>query len=90
MKLIDIGSGSLVNADRVVSVLNPDSSPIKRVIQSAKENGRLIDASQGRRTASVILTDSDHVILSYLDPSQISADGEKIPDNEKKQTGRLK
>ena len=71
MKLINIGFGSLVAAGRLLSVLAPDSAPIKRVIQEARDRGMLIDASYGRKTKSVLLMDTDHVILSALTPEQI-------------------
>ena len=73
MKLINIGFGSLVAAGRLLSVLAPDSAPIKRVIQGARERGMLIDASYGRKTKSVLLMDTDHVILSALTPDVLSA-----------------
>ena len=73
MKLINIGFGSLVAADRMLSVLAPDSAPIKRVIQEARDRGMLIDASSGRKTKSVLLMDTDHVILSALTPEQVYA-----------------
>lgn len=72
MKLINIGFGSMVAASRMLAILEPDSAPIKRVIQEAKERGMLIDASYGRKTQSVILMDTDHVILSSLPPEDIS------------------
>ena len=73
MKLINIGFGSLVAAGRILSVLDPDSAPIKRVVQEAKERTMLIDASYGRSTKSVILMDTDHVILSARTPEELSA-----------------
>ena len=73
MKLINIGFGSLVAADRMLSVLATDSAPIKRVIQEARDRGMLIDASYGRKTKSVLLMDTDHVILSALTPEQVYA-----------------
>jgi len=73
MKLINIGFGSLVAASRLLSVLAPDSAPIKRVIQEARDRGMLIDASYGRKTKSVLLMDTDHVILSALTPEQLYA-----------------
>ena len=73
MKLINIGFGSLVAADRMLSVLAPDSAPIKRVIQEARDRGMLIDASYGRKTKAVILMDTDHVILSAFPPETLSA-----------------
>lgn len=66
MKLVSIGFGNMVNADRIIAVVSPDSSPMKRLISSGKESGMLIDATQGRKTKSVIMMDSDHIILSYL------------------------
>lgn len=73
MKLINIGFGSLIAAERVLSVLEPDSAPIKRVVQEAKDRGMLIDASYGRKTKAVILMDTDHVILSAISPEAIAA-----------------
>ncbi|MBE6811623.1 MAG: DUF370 domain-containing protein [Ruminococcaceae bacterium] len=71
MKLINVGFDNAVNADRIVAVVAPDSAPIKRLMQAAKEQGRLLDATQGRKTASVIITDCDYVILSYLTADKI-------------------
>lgn len=68
MKLINIGFGSLIAGSRVLAIVEPDSAPIKRVIQEARDRGMLIDASYGRKTKSVILMDTDHVILSALTP----------------------
>ena len=73
MKLINIGFGSMIAPGRVLTVLEPESAPIKRVMQEAKERGMLIDASYGRKTRSVILMDTDHVILSALSPEVLSA-----------------
>ena len=73
MKLINIGFGSMIAPGRVLTVLEPDSAPIKRVMQEAKERGMLIDASYGRKTKSVILMDTDHVILSALTPEALAA-----------------
>ncbi|MCI9642772.1 MAG: DUF370 domain-containing protein [Eubacterium sp.] len=72
MNLVNIGFGNLVNADRVVSIVSPESAPVKRIVQEAKANGSLIDATHGRKTMSVIITDSDNVVLSYMDLKQIS------------------
>ena len=66
MKLINIGFGNLVAAERVVAITSPDSAPIKRLVQDVKEEGRVIDASCGRRTRAVLIMDSDHVILSAI------------------------
>ena len=71
MKLINIGFSSFVAARRVLTVLDPDSAPIKRVIQEARDRGMLIDASYGRKTKSVILMDTDHVILSAIQPETL-------------------
>ena len=73
MKLINIGFGSMVSAQRVLAVVSPESAPIKRVVQEAKERGMLIDASYGRKTKSVILMDTDHVILSAIPTENIYA-----------------
>ena len=72
MNLVNIGFGNLVNADRVVSIVSPESAPVKRIVQEAKANGNLIDATHGRKTLSVIITDSDNVVLSYMDLKQIA------------------
>jgi len=66
MKLVNIGFGNMVSANRIISIVSPESAPIKRIIQEAREKGCLIDATQGRRTRAVIITDSDHIILTYL------------------------
>lgn len=71
MKLINIGFGNAVNAARILAVVSPDSAPVKRLMQEAREQRLLIDATQGRRTRAVIITDSDHVILSYLQAETI-------------------
>ena len=73
MKLINIGFGSMIAAQRVLAIVEPDSAPIKRVIQEARDRGMLIDASYGRKTKSVFLMDTDHVILSALTPEVLSA-----------------
>ena len=71
MKLMNIGFGSMVAAGRVLSILEPDSAPIKRIVQEARERGMLIDASYGRKTKAVLLMDTDHVILSALTPEML-------------------
>ena len=73
MKLISIGFGSMIAPGRVLSIMDPESAPIKRVVQEAKERGMLIDASYGRKTRSVILMDTDHVILSALTPEVLAS-----------------
>ena len=72
MKFINIGSGNMVAVGRVIALASPDSAPIKRLVSEAKEEGRVVDVSCGRRTRTVIVTDSDHVILSALRPETIS------------------
>lgn len=71
MELVNVGFGNMVNADRVLAVVSPESSPIKRLVQKCKENGTLIDATHGRKTMSVIITDTPNVILSYMDLKRI-------------------
>ena len=80
MKLINIGFGSMIAARRVLAMVEPDSAPIKRVVQEAKERGMLIDASYGRKTQSVILMDTDHVILSAMTPDTLA---QRWAENEK-------
>jgi len=72
MKLINIGFGNMVSASRLVAIVSPESAPIKRIIQEARDRGVLIDATYGRRTRAVIITDSDHVILSAVQPETIA------------------
>lgn len=72
MKLINIGFGNMVSANRLVAIVSPESAPIKRIIQDAKERGTLIDATYGRRTRAVIVTDSDHVVLSAVQPETVA------------------
>ena len=72
MKFISIGYGNIVAADRVVALVRPDSAPVKRLVQDAREQGRVIDVSCGRRTRAVIITDSDHVILSAVQAETIA------------------
>ena len=72
MKFISIGYGNIVAADRVVALVSPDSAPVKRLVQDAREEGRVIDVSCGRRTRAVIITDSDHVILSAVQAETIA------------------
>ncbi len=79
MKFINIGFGNLVAAGRVLAVVSPDSAPIKRVIQEARERQMLIDASFGRKTASVLLMDTDHVILSAMTPEVIGQRSQEHP-----------
>ena len=73
MKLVNIGFGSMIAAERILAILDPDSAPIKRVVQEARERGMLVDASYGRKTQAVILMDTDHVILAASTPETIYA-----------------
>lgn len=83
MNLVNIGFGNLINADRVISIVSPDSAPVKRIVQTGKERGTLIDATHGRKTKSVIITDSDNVVLSYMDLKQIAGRfGSEVLDDE--------
>lgn len=91
MKLVNIGFGNMVSAGRLVAIVSPESAPIKRIIQDAKDRGSLIDATYGRRTRAVIITDSDHVILSAIQPETVAnransldenIDGEEITEND--------
>ena len=86
MKFINIGFGNMVAAGRIVAIASPDSSPIKRLVQEAKEDGSVIDVSCGRRTRSVIITDSDHVILSAIQAetitNRLAEDSEDEPEED--------
>ncbi len=82
MKLINIGFGSMLAANRILAILEPESAPIKRVMQEAKERGMLIDASYGRKTHSVILMDTDHVILSALTPDALVSRSENTKEED--------
>lgn len=87
MKLINIGFGNMVNSSRLVAIVSPESAPIKRVMQEARERGVLIDATYGRRTRAVILTDSDHVILSAVQPETVANRFNEAPEEELEETG---
>ena len=86
MKLINVGFGNIVSGDRVIAIVSPDSAPIKRIVQESKEKGLLIDATCGRSTRAVIITDSDHIILTYLQSetvaNRITEDDEAIDEEE--------
>ena len=84
MRFINVGFGNMVATDRVITLASPDSAPIKRMIQDAKDDGRAIDLSCGRKTRSVIITDSDHIILSAIQPETLSArlNGKTAPDQD--------
>lgn len=72
IKLVNIGFGNIVSASRVIAIISPESAPVKRIIQSARDQGLLIDATYGRRTRAVIIMDSSHVILSAVQPETVS------------------
>ena len=84
MRFINIGFGNMVAAERIVTIVSPDSAPVKRLIQDAKDSGRVIDVSCGRRTRAVIITDSEHVILSAIQSETIAnrVDNTDIDDEE--------
>jgi len=81
MKLINVGFGNMVSANKILAIVSPESAPIKRIIQEGRERGVLIDATYGRRTRAVIITDSDHVILSALQPETVASRMQGIDDN---------
>ena len=81
MRLINVGFNNMIAADRVIALITPDSSPAKRLIQEARENGRVLDCTCGRKTRCVVVTDSDHVILSAIQPETIA--GRVMSDTEK-------
>lgn len=72
MKFINIGFGNVVSATRLIAIISPESAPIKRIIQDAKEKGNLIDATYGRKTRAVIIMDSEHIVLSAIQPETVS------------------
>ena len=72
MKLINIGFGNMVSASRLIAIVSPESAPIKRIVQEARDKGVLIDATYGRRTRAVLITDSDHVVLSAVQPETVA------------------
>ena len=88
MKLINIGFGNMVSANRLIAIVSPESAPIKRIIQEARDRAMLIDASYGRKTRAVLLMDTDHVILSAIPPETIArrlADPSAEPEREEEE-----
>ena len=87
MKLINIGFGNMISAGRLIAIVSPDSAPIKRMVQEAREWGVLIDASYGRRTRAVLVMDNDHLVLSALQPETVAnrLAGEKEPEEEEEE-----
>ncbi|WP_251446514.1 DUF370 domain-containing protein [Vermiculatibacterium agrestimuris] len=88
MRLVNVGFGSMVSAQRLIAVVGPDSAPIKRMIQEAREAGNLIDATYGRKTKAVLIMDSDHVVLSALQPESVAArmGGKEAEKDEEEET----
>lgn len=82
MQLINIGFGNIVSAERIISIVSPESAPIKRIVQEAKDSKMAIDATYGRRTRSVIIMDSGHIILSAVQPETIANRAESLEDEE--------
>jgi regulator of extracellular matrix RemA (YlzA/DUF370 family) len=82
MKLVNIGFGNMVNVNRIITIVSPESAPIKRIIGDAKERGTLIDATHGRRTKAVIITDSEHIILTYLQAETLVSRIEETKEEE--------
>ena len=82
MKLLNIGFGNVVSANRVVAIVSPESAPIKRIIQDARDNGKLVDATYGRKTRAVIIMDSEHVILSSVQPETVAGRLEEDAEDE--------
>lgn len=81
MQLINIGFGNIVSANRIIAIISPESAPIKRIVQEAKEEGRAIDATYGRRTRAVIIMDSGHVVLSAVQPETVAGRLDKDETN---------
>lgn len=84
LKLLNIGYGNIVSANRIISIVSPESAPIKRIVQDAKNRGTLIDATFGRRTRSVIIMDNESVVLSAIQPETIA---NRLYDSESKNSG---
>ncbi len=86
MQLINIGFGNTVSANRIVAIVSPESAPIKRIVQEAKENGNAIDATCGRRTRAVVIMDSGHVVLSSVQPETVAG---RLDKDEKEELGGI-
>ena len=87
MKFINIGFGNIISADRLIAIVAPESAPIKRIIQDARDNGKLVDATYGRRTRAVIIMDSEHVVLSAVQPETVANRLEKDTVEETESNG---
>lgn len=81
MQLVNIGFGNIVSANRIIAIVSPESAPVKRMVQEAKDRGTAIDATYGRRTRAVVITDSDHLILSALQPETVASRLDKNIEN---------
>ena len=81
MQLVNIGFGNIVSANRIIAIVSPESAPIKRTVQEAKDKGTAVDATYGRRTRAVVITDSDHLILSALQPETVASRLDKNIEN---------
>ena len=81
MQLVNIGFGNIISANRIIAIVSPESAPIKRMVQEAKDKGTAIDATYGRRTRAVVITDSDHLILSALQPETVASRLDKNIEN---------
>ena len=88
MKLLNIGFGNMVSTDRLIAIVSPDSAPIKRMIQEGRDRGVLIDATYGRKTRSVVIMDSDHIVLSAIQPDTVAArlNGKEAVEEEEEQS----
>lgn len=82
MKLISIGFGNMISSEKLVAIVSPESAPIKRVIQEAKDKGTLIDATYGRKTRAVVIMESDHIILSAVQPESLAGRFDEVDENE--------
>lgn len=82
MQLINIGFGNIVSANRIIAIVSPESAPIKRIVQEAKENGNAVDATYGRRTRAVLIMDSGHIILSAVQPETVAGRLDKEDEEE--------
>ena len=81
MQLINIGFGNIVSANRIIAIVSPESAPIKRIVQEAKDNGTAIDATYGRKTRAVLIMDSGHIVLSSIQPETVAGRLDKEEDN---------
>ncbi len=86
MRLVNIGYGNMISSEKIVAVVSPDAAPVKRMVQNARDSGMLIDASCGRKTKSVIITESDHVVLSAVQPETLANRVNSAQNNEGENT----